>query len=141
MDSLSLLFEENPQKFFAYALMFISILSIFFIVLSFYYDYLKKKELLRKFTAFDRSLKDLVEEFRSFELIFSEQKKSFEEYKFVINRVEQEISRLADSLSNQKNITSAISLAKEGYSVLEISEKTGIPKEEIEPIVKYHGSI
>lgn len=141
MYSLSLLFEENPQKFFAYALMVISILSIFFIVLSFYYDYLKKKELLRKFTAFDRSLKDLVEEFRSFELIFSEQKKSFEEYKFVINRVEQEISRLADSLSNQKNITSAISLAKEGYSVLEISEKTGIPKEEIEPIVKYHGSI
>ena len=72
--------------------------------------------------------------------MFSEQKKSFEEYKFVINRVEQEISRLADSLSNEKNITSAISLAKEGYSVLEISEKTGIPKEEIEPIVKYHGS-
>lgn len=141
MDSISLFFEENPHKFFAYALMVISILSIFFIVLSFYYDYVKKKELLRKFTAFDRSLKDLVEEFRSFELIFSEQKKSFEEYKFVINRVEQEISRLADSLSNQKNITSAISLAKEGYSVLEISEKTGIPKEEIEPIVKYHGSI
>ena len=140
MDSISLFFEENPQKFFAYALMVISILSIFFIVLSFYYDYVKKKELLRKFTAFDRSLKDLVEEFRSFELIFSEQKKSFEEYKFVINRVEQEISRLADSLSNQKNITSAISLAKEGYSVLEISEKTGIPKEEIEAIVKYHGS-
>ena len=140
MDSISLFFEENPQKFFAYALMVISLISIFFISLSFYYDNLKKRELLKKFTAFDRSLKDLVEEFRSFELMFSEQKKSFEEYKFVINRVEQEISRLADSLSNEKNITSAISLAKEGYSVLEISEKTGIPKEEIEPIVKYHGS-
>ena len=140
MDSISLFFEENPQKFFAYALMVISLISIFFISLSFYYDNLKKRELLKKFTAFDRSLKDLVEEFRSFELMFSEQKKSFEEYKFVINRVEQEISRLADSLSNEKNITSAISLAKEGYSVIEISEKTGIPKEEIEPIVKYHGS-
>ena len=140
MDLISLFFEENPQKFFAYALMAISLISIFFISLSFYYDNLKKKELLKKFTTFDRSLKDLVEEFRSFELMFSEQKKSFEEYKFVINRVEQEISRLADSLSNEKNITSAISLAKEGYSVLEISEKTGIPKEEIEPIVKYHGS-
>ena len=140
MDSITLFFEENPQKFFSYALIFISFLSILFIGLSFYYDYMKKEELLKKFTAFDRSLKDLVEEFRSFELIFSEQKKSFEEYKFIINRVEQEISRLADSLSNEKNITSAISLAKEGYSVLEISEKTGIPKEEIEPIVKYHGS-
>ncbi len=140
MDALSLFFRENPQLFFAYALIIISSFSIILIGLSFYYDYLKKKEILKKFTAFDRSLKDLVEEFRSFELIFNEQKKSFEEYKFVINRVEQEISRLADSLSAEKNITSAISLAKEGYSVLEIAEKTGIPKEEIEPIVKYHGS-
>ena len=141
MDSISLFFESNPQKFFAYALVIISSLSILLIGVSFYYDYMKKKEALKNFVAFDRSLKDLVEEFRSFELIFSEQKKSFEEYKFVINRVEQEISRLADSLSNEKNITSAISLAKEGYSALEISEKTGIPLEEIEPIVKYHGSI
>tara|TARA_B100000989_G_scaffold107391_1_gene78720 strand:+ start:229 stop:654 length:426 start_codon:yes stop_codon:yes gene_type:complete len=141
MDSISLFFENNPQKFFAYALVIISSLTILLIGVSFYYDYIRKKEVLKKFVAFDRSLKDLVEEFRSFELIFSEQKKSFEEYKFVINRVEQEISRLADSLSNEKNITSAISLAKEGYSASEISEKTGIPLEEIEPIVKYHGSI
>tara|TARA_B100000989_G_C19522118_1_gene464732 strand:+ start:2073 stop:2498 length:426 start_codon:yes stop_codon:yes gene_type:complete len=140
MDSISLFFDEDPKTFFAYALVIISTFSIILIGLSFYYDYLKKKELLKQFEVFDRSLKDLVEEFRSFELIFSDQKKSFEEYRFIINRVEQEISRLADSLSNEKNITSAISLAKEGYSVLEISEKTGIPQEEIEPIVKYHGS-
>ena len=57
-----------------------------------------------------------------------------------MGRIEQEISRLADSLGGDRNITSAISLAKEGYTVNEISEKTGIPIEEIEPIVKYHGN-
>ena len=62
-----------------------------------------------------------------------------DEHKYIFNRMEQEISRLADSLNNDENITSAISLAKEGLSVSEISKKTGIPSEEIEPIVKYHG--
>ena len=35
----------------------------------------------------------------------------------------------------------AISLAKEGLNAEEISVKTGLPLEEIEPIIKYHGSI
>lgn len=90
-------------------------------------------------SAFERSLKDLVEEFRSFELLFNEQKKTLEDYKFVLNDTQQEISRLADSLKNEKNITSAISLAKEGLTVEEISSQTGIPPEEVEPIVRYHG--
>ena len=67
------------------------------------------------------------------------QKEILDEHKYIFNRMEQEISRLADSLNNDENITSAISLAKEGLSVSEISKKTGIPSEEIEPIVKYHG--
>ena len=54
--------------------------------------------------------------------------------------MEQEISRLADSLNSDENITAAISLAKEGLSVSEISKRTGIPIEEVEPIVRYHGN-
>ena len=82
----------------------------------------------------------MVEEFRSFELLFSEQKGKLDEFKFNLNSMEQEISRLADSLNSDKNITAAISLAKEGLSVSEISKRTGIPIEEVEPIVRYHGN-
>ena len=140
MDSLISLFENNPEKTFAYFAVIITIFSILIIGVSFYYDYLNKIKLMNKISSFERSLKDMVEEFRSFEFLFSEQKKSHDEYKFILSRVEQEISRLADSLGSNGNITSAISLAKEGYTVTEISQKTGIPIEEIEPIVKYHGS-
>ena len=140
MDSLISLFENNPEKTFAYFAVIITIFSILIIGVSFYYDYLNKIKLMNKISSFERSLKDMVEEFRSFEFLFSEQKKSHDEYKFILSRVEQEISRLADSLGSNWNITSAISLAKEGYTVTEISQKTGIPIEEIEPIVKYHGS-
>ena len=89
--------------------------------------------------AYEMSLKDLVEEFRSFELLLVEQKKVLDEYKYNFQRTEQELSRLSDSHSSDKNITTAISLAKEGLNAHEISVKTGLPLEEIEPIIKYHG--
>ena len=40
----------------------------------------------------------MIEEFRSFELLFSEQKKILNEYKYTLERLEQETSRLADHL-------------------------------------------
>ena len=140
MESLISLFGNNPEKTSAYFAIIITVVSVIIIGSSFYYDYVNKKKLIKKINSFERSLKDMVEEFRSFELLFSDQKKSHDEYKFILSRIEQEISRLADSSGGDRNITSAISLAKEGYTVNEISEKTGIPIEEIEPIVKYHGS-
>ncbi|MAH78579.1 MAG: hypothetical protein CBE14_001495 [Rickettsiales bacterium TMED254] len=139
MDYLVSLFVEKPAEMFANLFLALTILTIFLVGLSFYYDYLKKKESSKKIESFDRSLKDLVEELRTFELLLSNQKQMLDEHKYILNRMEQEISRLADSLNNDENITSAISLAKEGLSVSEISKKTGIPSEEIEPIVKYHG--
>ena len=139
MDYLFSLFVEKPAEMFANLFLALTILTILLVGLSFYYDYLKKKEYLKKIESFDRSLKDLVEEFRTFELLISNQKEILDEHKYIFNKMEQEISRLADSLNNDENITSAISLAKEGFSVSEISKKTGIPSEEIEPIVKYHG--
>ena len=139
MDYLVSLFVEKPAEMFANLFLALTIFTIFLVGLSFYYDYLNKKESLKKIESFDRSLKDLVEELRAFELLLSNQKEILDEHKYIFNRMEQEISRLADSLNNDENITSVISLAKEGLSVSEISKKTGIPSEEIEPIVKYHG--
>jgi hypothetical protein len=46
---------------------------------------------------------------------------------------------LADSSQGDSNITNAIKMANEGKSIDEISQKTGMTKEEIEPIIKYHG--
>ena len=139
MESFISLFRANPAETFAYLFIVIFIVTIGLSMISFFNDYKSKKNTLNKMQAFNRSLKDLVEEFRSIELLFNEQKKAIDENRFHLNRIEQEISRLADSLNNEANITKAINLAKEGLDVDEISNRTGIPTEEVEPIVKYHG--
>lgn len=140
MDFFSDLFS-NPSEGFLKVALLIVFLNVILLVVSYYYDLVFKNKLLRKINSYEDSLKDLVEEFRSFELLLTEQKKTLEEYKYNFQRTEQEISRLADSQSSDKNITMAISLAKEGLNAEEISVKTGLPLEEIEPIIKYHGSI
>ena len=73
------------------------------------------------------------------ELSLSDQKKILNDYKYALERLDQEISRLADSSQGDSNITSAIRMANEGKSIDEISQITGMTKEEIEPIIKYHG--
>ena len=55
------------------------------------------------------------------------------------DRLDQEISRLADSSKGDSNITNAIKMANEGKTIEEISQITGMTKEEIEPIIKFHG--
>ena len=77
--------------------------------------------------------------FRSIENICNEQKKILDEYKYILERHNQEISRLGDSLNKDSNITLAIKMANEGKSVDEISSATGMSSDEIEPIMKYHG--
>lgn len=140
MDYIVTLFQESTISASLYFLMITFIVTFVLISFGFIYDYNNKKIHIRKIESFERSLKDLVEEFRSFELLFTEQKKTLEEHKYSFNRIEQEISRLADSLNSDSNITTAINLAKEGLNVEEISKRTGIPIEEVEPIVKFHGN-
>ena len=71
--------------------------------------------------------------------MFSEQKKILQDYKYTLERLEQETSRLADTSKEDSNITNAIKLAGEGKTIQEISEMTGMSREEIEPIIKFHG--
>ena len=139
MSFLESLFKNNPTDIFLKFTLIIIVINIIIISISYYYDYINKKNLLKRIEQFETSLKDLVEEFRSFELLLTNQKKTLEEYKYNFLRTEQEISRLADSHSNEKNLTQAISLAKEGLGAEEISRKTNLPIEDIEPIIKYHG--
>lgn len=139
MNFLESLFKDNPSDIFLKFTLLVIIVNIIIISVSYYYDYINKKHLLKRIEQFENSLKDLVEEFRSFELLLTNQKKTLEEYKYNFLRTEQEISRLADSHSNEQNLTQAINLAKEGLGAEEISRKTNLPIEDIEPIIKYHG--
>ena len=93
----------------------------------------------KKLNILERAIKDLIEEFRTIELSLSDQKKILNNYKYTLERLDQEISRLADSSEGDSNITNAIKMANQGKSVDEISQTTGMTKEEIEPIIKYHG--
>ena len=139
MDFLINLFELKDAKKFFNVIVFILVINIILIFISYYYDKLSKEKYDKRFKAYETSLKDLVEEFRSFEVMLVEQKKTMDEYKYNFQRIEQEISRLADSHSSEQNVTLAINLAKKGLDAKSISEQTGLPIEEVNPIIKYHG--
>ena len=131
--------EDNLYQNLSYIIIFFFIISVLAICFSFYYDFSRNKNNERKLNILERAIKDLIEEFRSNELSLSEQKKILQDYKYTLERLDQEISRLADSSKGESNITNAIRMANEGRSLSEISELTGMTKEEIEPIIKFHG--
>ncbi len=119
-------------------------ITIFFILVAsaaFYFDFLKNKDNSNKISILERAIKDLIEEFRSLELNLNEQKKILNDYKYTLDKLDLEISRLADSNKGDSKITAAIQMANQGSSLEEISKSTGLSNEEIEPILKYHGKV
>ena len=139
MDFLQNFIQLDPVNNVVKVLLFIFLLSLILILVGFYFDFLKNKLNAKKLNILERAIKDLIEEFRTIELTLSEQKKVLNEYKYTLERLDQEISRLADSSEGDSNITNAIKMANQGKSIDEISQITGMTKEEIEPIIKYHG--
>ena len=139
MDFLQNFIQLDPVNNTVKALLIIFLLSFILIVIGFYLDFLKNKQNEKKLNILERAIKDLIEEFRTIELSLSDQKKILNNYKYTLERLDQEISRLADSSEGDSNITNAIKMANQGKSVDEISQTTGMTKEEIEPIIKYHG--
>ena len=139
MDFLQNFIQLDPVNNVVKALLFIFLLSLILILVGFYFDFLKNKQNAKKLNILERAIKDLIEEFRTIELTLSEQKKVLNEYKYTLERLDQEISRLADSSEGDSNITNAIKMASEGKTIEQISETTGMSREEIEPIIKFHG--
>ena len=139
MDFLQSFIQLDPINNTVKVLLLIFLLSLILIVIGFYLDFLKNKQNKKKLNILERAIKDLIEEFRTIELSLSDQKKILNNYKYTLERLDQEISRLADSSEGDSNITNAIKMANQGKSVDEISQITGMTKEEIEPIIKYHG--
>ena len=111
MNFFSNLFT-NPAEGFLKISLIIIFVNIFLLLIAYYYDLIYKKKLLKKMDAYELSLKDLVEEFRSFELLLVEQKKVLDAYKYNFQRTEQEISRLADSHSMMKILLLLLILQK-----------------------------
>jgi predicted PurR-regulated permease PerM len=139
MDFLQNFIQLDPINNTVKVLLLIFLLSLILIVIGFYLDFLKNKKNEKKLNILERAIKDLIEEFRTIELSLSDQKKILNNYKYTLERLDQEISRLADSSEGDSNITNAIKMANQGKSIDEISQTTGMTKEEIEPIIKYHG--
>ena len=139
MDFIQNFIQLDPLNNTVKVLLIIFLLSLILIVIGFYLDFLKNKKNEKKLNILERAIKDLIEEFRTIELSLSDQKKILNNYKYTLERLDQEISRLADSSEGDSNITNAIKMANQGKSIDEISQTTGMTKEEIEPIIKYHG--
>ncbi len=139
MNILGNILKEDPSSALTNVFLVFFIFILIIVSLAFYYDYIKNKNNEKKISILERAIKDLIEEFRSFELLLSDQKKILQEYKYTLEKLEQETSRLADSSKEDSTITTAIKMAGEGKTLQEISEFTGMATEEIEPIIKFHG--
>jgi archaellum component FlaC len=139
MNILGNILKEGSYSALTNVFLFFFIFVLIIVSLAFYYDYTKNKKNEKKISILERAIKDLIEEFRSFELLLSDQKKILQEYKYTLEKLEQETSRLADSSKEDSTITTAIKMAGEGKTLQEISEFTGMATEEIEPIIKFHG--
>ena len=55
-------------------------------------------------------------------------------------RLQRELTRLADGTSSQGQLSKAIELARDGASVSEIMSSTKLPEEEAEAIARYHSA-
>ena len=139
MDFLRDYIEKDPTGNISTIIVVLTILLLILVVSAFLFDYFKNDENSKKTNMLERAIKDLIEEFRSLEMNLSEQKKILNDYKYTLEKLDLEISRLADSNKGDSNITTAIQMANQGRSLEEISSATGLNEDEIEPIIKYHG--
>ena len=139
MDFLRDYIEKDPSGNISTIIVVLTILLLIFVVSAFLFDYFKNDQNSKKTNMLERAIKDLIEEFRSLEINLSEQKKILNDYKYTLEKLNLEISRLADSNKGDSNITTAIQMANQGRSLEEISSATGLNEDEIEPILKYHG--
>ena len=139
MDFLRDYIEKDPTGNISTIIVVLTILLLIFVVSAFLFDYFKNDQNSKRTNMLERAIKDLIEEFRSLEINLSEQKKILNDYKYTLEKMDLEISRLADSNKGDSNITTAIQMANQGRSLEEISSATGLNEDEIEPILKYHG--
>ena len=139
MDFLRDYIEKDPAGNVSTIIVVLTIILLIFVVSAFLFDYLKNEQNSKTTNMLERAIKDLIEEFRSLEINLSEQKKILNDYKYTLEKLDLEISRLADSNKGDSNITTAIQMANQGRSLEEISSATGLNEDEIEPILKYHG--
>jgi Protein of unknown function (DUF2802). len=141
MSFLENFIEKDPSGNTSLIIILLTILFFIIIIAAFLFDYFKNNQNVKKIEILERAIKDLIEEFRSLELNLSEQKQILNDYKYTLEKLDLEISRLADSNKGDSNITTAIQMANQGRSLDEISSATGLSSEEIEPILKYHGKV
>ena len=139
MNYFNNLIKNDPSgTIFTFFLIFTAFI-ICLVLVAYLIDNKKNKQNLQRIFMLERAIKDLIEEFRAFELLFSDQKKAIQDYKYSLEKIDLEIARLADSSSGESKITLAIQMANQGKSISEISEATNLTTEEVEPIIKYHG--
>ena len=139
MDFLRDYIEKDPSGNITTIIVVLTITLLIFVISAFLFDYFKNDQNSKRTNMLERAIKDLIEEFRSLEINLSEQKKILNDYKYTLEKLDLEISRLADSNKGDSNITTAIQMANQGRSLEEISSATGLNEDEIEPILKYHG--
>ena len=139
MDFLRDYIEKDPSGNVSTIIVILTIILLIFVVSAFFFDHFKNDQNSKRTKMLEKAIKDLIEEFRSLEINLSEQKKILNDYKYTLEKLDLEISRLADSNKGDSNITTAIQMANQGRSLEEISSATGLNEDEIEPILKYHG--
>ena len=139
MNFLNDWIKNDPSGTIVTLFLVFTVIIISLVLIAYLIDHKKNKQNLQRIFMLERAIKDLIEQFRAFELLFSDQKRTIQDYKYSLEKIDLEIARLADSSSGESKITLAIQIANQGKSISEISQATNLSTEEVEPIIKYHG--
>ena len=97
MNFLNDFIEKDPIGNTTFLIIFVTLFFIMIISFAFFFDYSKNNKNFKTIQTLERAIKDLIEEFRSLELNFSEQKKILQDYKYTLEKLDLEVSRLADA--------------------------------------------
>ena len=138
---------SETYSFFVLLITFGLIVIGFVIIISLNLFFIKNSRLKNEefYSKFGQSISELKESVDALGQMFLRIKGNLDDFKSdkksqenLLQDFKSEITRIADGISGQDNMTKAIDLARNGENVERIVSETGLSKSDAEALIKFH---
>ena len=138
---------SETYSFFVLLITFGLIVIGFVIIISLNLFFIKNSRIKNEefYSKFGQSISELKESVDALGQMFLKIKGNLDDFKSdkksqenLLQDFKSEITRIADGISGQDNMTKAIDLARNGENVERIVSETGLSKSDAEALIKFH---
>ena len=138
---------SETYSFFVLLITFGLIVIGFVIIISLNLFFIKNSRIKNEefYSKFGQSISELKESVDALGQMFLKIKGNLDDFKSdkksqenLLQDFKSEITRIADGISGQDNMTKAIDLARNGENVKRIVSETGLSKSDAEALIKFH---